>query len=108
MKQYQKVLMAIAKGDPQWSSALMAQAAAAKELNESTTMLDLYVPRSAPRLSGSDGPLGIRTFVIDGSGEHVGEILVWIAGGYVTCLEQAWYVGDAPRSWPEVEQLVAT
>ncbi|MGN7188015.1 hypothetical protein [Microbacterium testaceum] len=107
MRSYKKVLIEIARrlyGD---HSALAAQAIAAIQLNESTTILDLRVPDSVPRVSAPDGPLDIRTFVVDRSGEYVGEIIVWITDGFVSCLEQAWYIGDAPRSWPNTKRLVA-
>ncbi len=106
MRSYKKVLTEIARrlcGD---QSALAAQAKAAIQLNESTTMLDIRVPDSAPRVAAPDGPLDIRTFVVDRSGEYVGEIIVWMTDGFVSCLEQAWYIGDAPRSWPHTKRLV--
>jgi len=107
MRRYKKVLLEISGRLHGEESALAAQAIAAVQLNESTTMLDLRVPDSAPRMSAPDGPLDIRTFVVERSGEYVGEIIVWVTDGFVSCLEQAWYIGDAPRSWPDTRRLVA-
>lgn len=70
-------------------------------------MLDLRVPDSAPPFDSPDGRLNLRTFVVSESGEQTGEIIVWVRGGYVVCLEQAWYVGDAPLTWPDTECLAA-
>lgn len=104
---YKNILAHIARRVEGSEHALVAQAAAAKPLNDSVAMLNLRVPDSAPPLDSPDGPLNVRTFVVSESGEQTGEIIVWVRGGYVVCLEQAWYVGDAPLTWPDTECLAA-
>lgn len=69
------------------------------------TMLDLAVGTDVPRLDRPDGPLTGRAFVVDSRDSDVGELIVWIAGGYISALEYAWWTDDAPTELPRARQL---
>lgn len=69
------------------------------------TMIDVEVPADAPRLTLADGPLPIRAFVIDSAGDAVGEVLVWMRGGVLRGIEQAWWTDRPPSTWPSLDMI---
>lgn len=83
---------------------LARQAAAAKVVSTSPTMIDVTVPDDLPALALDDGPLPIEALV-HRDGELTGEFLVWVSAGRLAALEQAWYTEQAPASWPGVDQV---
>ncbi|MER5635938.1 hypothetical protein ABT095_03150 [Kitasatospora sp. NPDC002227] len=50
--------------------------------------------------------LPVGALVYDGSGEYIGELLVWAEGGTVlSALEYAWVTDEMPSSLPPVDQI---
>jgi hypothetical protein len=70
------------------------------------TLLDLGVSSEAPRSVLEDGPIPVRAFVRDANGGTIGEVLVWVTGGYLSGLEYAWVTEAAPQGMPNVDSLV--
>jgi hypothetical protein len=64
------------------------------------TLLDLEVAESVPPSSFLDGPIPPRVLVQDTDGRVTGEILIWVSGGYLSGLEQAWLTDEAPSEFP--------
>jgi hypothetical protein len=87
------------------AGAFQRQAAAAKIVNYSPTMVDVEVPVGVPRTTLRDGPVPGRAMVYDDLERLSGEILVWVRGGVLLGLEQAWYTDDPPKAWPSPGRL---
>lgn len=86
------------------ASKLMGQAERATVVRYSATMLDVEVPPDLPAVDLPDGPAPGSALVYDRE-QLVGELLVWIRGGRLIGLEQAWYTDHPPRSWPAPERV---
>lgn len=84
---------------------LTVQARRARVTAYSPTYIDLEVPSSCDAGHWADGPLDVKPLVTDEEGEPVGEVLVWVSGGRVTLLEQAWFTDDPPTTWPAIERV---
>lgn len=69
------------------------------------TFLELEVPQTAARSTCPDGPVPVRALVTRQDGEPTGEILLWVADGYLSGFEFAWFTDDAPTEWPSPEQV---
>lgn len=89
------------------STALARQAEAAHVVRYSATMLDVAVPSEIAGVDLSDGPTPCEAFMYEGD-RLVGELLVWVRGGRLIGLEQAWYTDEAPTSWPSPNQVRVT
>lgn len=85
-------------------SALMVQAENATVIRCTATMLDVEVPLRVPAVALPNGPVPGSALVYEHEG-LTGELLVWIRDGRLTGLEQAWYTGDPPESWPSPESV---
>lgn len=79
---------------------IATQAAAATVLVDSPTMLDVQVAANAPRIPLANGPIPVDAIVLDEAERLTGEILVWIEGGMLIGIEQAWYTDEPPTGWP--------
>ena len=69
------------------------------------TMLSLSIPPSHAPTSIPDGPLPIHAVAYDDEGALLGELLVWVSGGYLSAIEFAWYTDSAPIELPAPSQL---
>lgn len=86
------------------SAALIRQAIAATVVRESPTMVDVTVSADVELVELDDGPAPVRALVYQGD-TLSGEVLVWVRGGRLIGLEQAWYTDDSPQSWPSPDQV---
>lgn len=84
---------------------LYQQSIAAAVKGGPLTMLELAVPPSVAPVSVSDGPLPVRTAAYDHDGTPLGELLVWMSGGYLSAIEYAWYTDAAPAELPAPSEL---
>ena len=69
------------------------------------TKLELAVPLSCEPAHVPDGPQPVRAVALDGLGQTVGEVLVWVSDGYLSTIEYAWYTDEAPTELPPTSQL---
>jgi hypothetical protein len=69
--------------------------------------VNLQVPGSAPpssvvpknRLAPYEG----RVAALDG--EPTGDIILFVDGGYLSCLEYVYYTDNAPPAWPALDRI---
>ena len=67
------------------------------------TMLRLAVTGTpSPR---TDGPIPVRAVVAGPGDTPKGELLVWVADGYLSELEYAWYTDDPPNHLPRPDDI---
>lgn len=66
--------------------------------------VSLIVDRQLPPATGRRSPIPNSPSVIDGRGEPIGGVLVFIDGGYLTSLEIYWYE-DPISPFPPVDHL---
>lgn len=85
-------------------TSIVAQAQQAAVVRGSATMIDLTPRNDLPPVELPDGPIPLQVFV-QRADEPTGEILVWIDGGELIGLEQAWWTDDPPTDWPTPEQV---
>ena len=90
---------------PPTTQELRGQLAMARVVGGRPTFLDLSIALAAPSAEFADGPLPVRALVTSSGSQLIGEILVWIQGGYLTGLEYDWYTDDPPAQWPSPDQL---
>lgn len=86
------------------ASKLMGQAEHATVVRYLPTMLDVEVTSDFPAVDLPDGPAPGTALVYERE-QLVGELLVWIRGGRLIGLEQAWFTDDPPTSWPSPEMV---
>lgn len=60
--------------------------------------------RAGPRIDVPNGPLPVRAYV-QSEAAYQGEIIVWIADGYVCGLEYAWVTDAPPSRWPHPDEM---
>ena len=84
---------------------LAAQARVARVTSFSPTYIDVDVPDDCPTGPWPDGPLPLSPTVVGDRGEVIGSLLIWIAGGRISLLEQPWYTEEPPTSWPSLERV---
>jgi len=70
--------------------------------------LDLIVVGELPTSSVRTGPIPTRAVVVDGVSQPTGEVIVWVADGYLSGLEYAWFADETPDRLPDPRQLVAS
>ncbi|MFE5581829.1 hypothetical protein [Kitasatospora sp. NPDC056531] len=71
--------------------------------------VDLRVRGSVRRPALASTPLPVDAPVHDGSGEYIGELLVWAEGGTtLSALEYAWVTDEMPTSLPSVDRIRLT
>ena len=85
--------------------ALDEQLSRAKVTGSKATMIDLEIPPDAPRVTVLDGPLPIGAYVVDKTGQAVGEVLVWVKSGTLQGAEQAWWTDQPPGAWPLLDRI---
>lgn len=93
----------LSKCEASWT--ILNQAQSARVTSYSPTMVDVIVPEDRPVSSLPDGPTPGHALVVDATGELIGEVLVWIRGGRLIGLEQAWFTEYPPATWPEPSQI---
>lgn len=84
---------------------LYRQSMVATVLGGLPTMVELVVPGPLPPADVPDGPLPIRAVALDGNRSPVGEVLVWVSGGYLSAVEYAWCTDEVPVGLPLPSQL---
>ncbi|WP_353810497.1 hypothetical protein [Agromyces sp. SYSU T00194] len=90
--------------DASAARSLVRQAESARVIRLLPTMVDVEVPPCAERVNLPDGPAPVEAFVLIGD-VIVGEVLLWLRGGRLIGLEQAWYTDETPRVWPAPTHL---
>lgn len=89
------------------AAALRPQVDLAIVTSGQPTFLDLEVPRELQPADVPDGPLRVRMFVRDpDTATYQGEILVWVANGYLSAVEYAWFSEGPPSELPPPERLI--
>lgn len=69
------------------------------------TMRELAIPQSLAPAPLPNGPLPVRAVARDDDGTPLGEVLVWVSGGYLSAIEYAWYTDAAPAELPAPSDL---
>jgi len=87
------------------ASQLRRQLDSARVTGGLPTFLDLEVDTALDQAERDDGPLPVRSIVTADIGEPMGEVLVWVIGGYLSGLEFAWYTDQAPMELPDPAQI---
>jgi hypothetical protein len=87
------------------AEALGAQVPLARVTAGITTFLDLAVAGEAPASAFRHGPIPGRAFIEDADGEYEGEVLVWVADGYLSGLEFASVMDERPTGMPEADRV---
>ncbi len=67
--------------------------------------VDLAVPETVAPAPVPDGEIPAGSEVRDRAGQYVGEVLVWVGGGYLAAIEYAWVTDDAPDRLPDVSAM---
>ena len=80
---------------------LRAQVGATKVVRAEPMWLDLEVSEDAPAVAEMNGPIPVRAFVKDESGEFV----VWTTDGRLSALEFAWVTDERPASLPAPDAI---
>jgi hypothetical protein len=87
------------------AEVLYKQSTVAEVLGGPLTMLELVVPHSQASALIPDGPLPVRAVAFDDDGSALGELVVWVSGGYLSAIEYAWYTDSVPTELPAPGQL---
>jgi hypothetical protein len=66
----------------------------------------LAVPAVIGKAPIEDGEIPAGSEVRDKTGEYLGEVLVWVVGGYLAAIEYAWVTEEAPTRFPEVANMI--
>ena len=72
---------------------------------EGQPSVDLAVPATVAPAPVPDGELPSGAEVRTGAGDYVGEVLVWVGGGYLAAVEYAWVTDEAPDRLPAVSTM---
>jgi hypothetical protein len=72
---------------------------------EGQPSVDLAVPRTVAPAQVPDGELPYGAEVRTSAGEYLGEVLVWVGGGYLAAIEYAWVTDEAPDRLPDVSTM---
>jgi hypothetical protein len=72
---------------------------------EGLPSVDLAVPATVGKAPVEDGETSVGSEVRDRAGNYLGEILVWIEGGYLSALEYAWVTDESPARLPDVADM---
>lgn len=87
-------------GESEAAEALEVQSRVVSVVGGLPTMLELAVPMDVRTVPLPDGPLPVRAIATDEVGGPIGEVLVWVSGGYLSTMEYAWYTDDPPSDFP--------
>jgi len=101
------VLLWVLRAMPDHAAAqvLYEQSMVASVTSGPVTMVELAIPPSCESADVPDGPLPVRAVALDGQGQPVGEVLVWVSNGYLSTIEYAWYTDVAPTELPPTSRL---
>jgi hypothetical protein len=72
---------------------------------EGQPSVDLAVSRTVAPAQLPDGELPSGSEVRTSAGEYLGEVLVWVGGGYLSAIEYAWVTDEAPDRLPDVSTM---
>jgi hypothetical protein len=72
---------------------------------EGRPSVELAVPRIVAPARVPDGELPSGSEVRTSAGEYLGEVLVWVGGGYLAAIEYAWVTDEAPDRLPDVSTM---
>ena len=84
---------------------LLQQVSSVVVTGGSVTMLELDAMGSIQASGFTDGLAPIRAVVVDVLEVPVGELLIWVEGGYIKNLEYAWWTDVAPKQLPRPEHV---
>ncbi|MFJ2407468.1 hypothetical protein ACIOUE_39975 [Streptomyces xanthochromogenes] len=95
------------------SVALLAQIDACEvvsQWDEQSVSVDIVPTASAsPARDAANGPVPVTATVQGLPGDELpleGEILIWVAGGYISGIEYAWYGDEMPTKLPEPQRII--
>lgn len=104
-----QVLTAIVAACPSGRGELLAQLATARVTGhwkpEGSPSVDLVVDDAAPAAPVNGPILPVDAHVYDEREEYLGELIVWLAEGRLSALEDAWLTDSVPGSLPPPEWL---
>jgi hypothetical protein len=72
---------------------------------EGLPSVDLAVPPTVGKATVEDGEISVGSEVRDRDGNYLGEVLVWVEGGYLSALEYAWVTDEPPARLPVVADM---
>lgn len=67
--------------------------------------VDLAVPATVDPAPVPDGEIPAGSEVRDRVGRYLGEVLVWVGGGYLSAIEYAWVTDEPPDRLPDVSTM---
>jgi hypothetical protein len=67
--------------------------------------VDLAVPPTVGKATVEDGEISVGSEVRDRDGNYLGEVLVWVEGGYLSALEYAWVTDEPPARLPDIADM---
>jgi hypothetical protein len=67
--------------------------------------VDLAVPETIAPARLPDGEIPSGSEVHDRAGQYLGEVLVWVGGGYLSAIEYAWVTDETPERLPDVSTM---
>ncbi|WP_153340788.1 hypothetical protein [Nocardia aurantia] len=67
--------------------------------------VDFRVREPLRRATALTNLVPVDAHVLDGAGEYLGEVLVWIEDGALAGLEYAWVTDDMPTRLPEIASI---
>jgi hypothetical protein len=94
------MLIAGAPGAVELRAQLDAATVSAHWPPDGSPSIDIAVPDDVPTAPVDDGSYPVDAQVRAPSGEYLGELILWIAGGRLAALEFAWVTDDMPTSLP--------
>ena len=67
--------------------------------------VDLVVPETVAPAQVPDGEIPSGSEVRDRAGRYLGEVLIWVDGGYLSAIEYAWVTDEPPDRLPDVSTM---
>jgi hypothetical protein len=102
------ILARVLSVDFSGASELRAQVGDAEVVGHwgpSSPSVYLRTPNTVAPAPTPDGPVPVRSFVLDRAGETMGELLLWVESGRLSALEYAWFTDEMPQRLPLVAQV---
>jgi hypothetical protein len=72
---------------------------------EGLPSVDLSVPVTVAKAPVADGEIPAGSEVRGSIGEYLGEVLIWVGGGYLSAIEYAWVTDEPPARLPDVTTM---
>jgi hypothetical protein len=72
---------------------------------EGLPSVDLSVPATVAKAPVADGEIPAGSEVRDAAGEYLGEVLIWVGGGYLSAVEYAWVTDEPPTRLPDTTTM---